>query len=193
VVLMLAGTHHPAALTTGIYVVAFMAGCALDLLVSTIREAAALRVAPQVQLRVAAQVWLIDGCIAPLGLLLALAARHDHPALLMVLPLGTLLLVLQRDRTQRIVQAHERLELAITDPLTRLGNRRKLAGDLTERLQTVSHAKPLVLMVFDLDGFKTYNDTFGHMAGDALLARMGRRLADVVAPAGTAYRLGGRT
>ncbi len=46
----------------------------------------------QIQLRVTAQVWLLDACVAPLGLLLALAARHDHAALLIVLPLGTLLL-----------------------------------------------------------------------------------------------------
>ena len=190
-VLVVAGAHHGTLPTAAIYMLAFLAGCVTDLVVSAIREAAANGVAPEVQLRVAAQVWLIDGCIAPLGLLLALAARHDHRTLLMVLPLGALLLVLQRDRTHRILQAQERLELAITDPLTRLGNRRKLAVDLTERFATVSPAEPLVLMVFDLNGFKTYNDTFGHVAGDALLARMGSRLADVVSPAGMAYRLGG--
>jgi diguanylate cyclase (GGDEF)-like protein len=190
-VLMAAGTHHGTLATGGIYLAAFLSGCLLDLAVSTLREAGALRIAPQVQLRVAAQVSLIDGCIAPLGLLLSLAARHDHPAMLMVLPLGALLLVLQRDRTHRIVQAHERLELAITDPLTSLGNRRKLATDLAERIHTASHGEPLVLMVFDLDGFKAYNDTFGHMAGDALLSRMGARLAEMAAPAGAAYRLGG--
>jgi diguanylate cyclase (GGDEF)-like protein len=190
-VLMAVGTHHGTLAGVGIYLAAFLAACVLDLAVSTVREASALRIAPRIQLRVAAQVSLIDGCIAPLGLLLALAARHDHPALLMVLPLGALLLVLQRDRTHRILQAQERLELAITDSLTNLGNRRKLASDLAERMPTVSHDEPLVLMVFDLDGFKAYNDTFGHVAGDALLARMGRRLAQVISPQGTAYRLGG--
>jgi diguanylate cyclase (GGDEF)-like protein len=191
VVLVLAAGHHAAVPTAAIYLLAFLCGCVIDLVISTLRESAALRVAPQIQLHVAAQVWLVDACIAPLGLLLALGARHDHPAVLMVLPVLALLLVLQRDRTHRIVQAQERLELAITDPLTRLGNRRKLAADLTEKMETVSHARPLVLMVFDLDGFKAYNDTFGHMAGDSLLARMGGKLAEVVAPTGTAYRLGG--
>ena len=46
-------------------------------------------------------------------------------------------------------------------------------------------------MMFDLDGFKAYNDTFGHSAGDALLARLGAKLAATVAPHGEAYRLGG--
>jgi diguanylate cyclase (GGDEF)-like protein len=191
VVLIVAGRHHGSAATAAVYGAAFLAGCVLDLVISTLRETAALRIAPRVQLRVAVQVWLIDGCVAPLGLLLTMAARHDHLALLMVVPLGSLLLVLQRDRTQRIAQSHERLELAITDPLTRLGNRRKLTADLAEQIRTATRSEPTVLMVFDLDGFKNYNDTFGHMAGDALLGRMGRKLAEVVGPAGTAYRLGG--
>jgi diguanylate cyclase (GGDEF)-like protein len=46
-------------------------------------------------------------------------------------------------------------------------------------------------MIFDLDGFKSYNDTFGHPAGDALLARLGSKLAAVPGPRGAAYRLGG--
>jgi diguanylate cyclase (GGDEF)-like protein len=46
-------------------------------------------------------------------------------------------------------------------------------------------------MLFDLNGFKSYNDSFGHGAGDDLLARLGRALAAAVAPKGRAYRLGG--
>ena len=48
-----------------------------------------------------------------------------------------------------------------------------------------------MLAIFDLDGFKTYNDTFGHPAGDALLARLGDNLADAVAGRAIAYRMGG--
>jgi diguanylate cyclase (GGDEF)-like protein len=44
---------------------------------------------------------------------------------------------------------------------------------------------------FDLNGFKNYNDSFGHIAGDNLLARLGSRLRAVVEPYGTVYRLGG--
>jgi diguanylate cyclase (GGDEF)-like protein len=46
-------------------------------------------------------------------------------------------------------------------------------------------------MLFDLDGFKSYNDTFGHVAGDALLARLSHKLQSAVSPHGSAYRLGG--
>jgi diguanylate cyclase (GGDEF)-like protein len=346
-VIALFGTAHGPLALSGVYLAAFLAGCFLDLGTSTLREAAALGVAPQLQLRVVAVVWLIDACIAPIGLLLAHAARHDHLQLLTVLPLGALLLILDRDRSARIAQAQHRLELvgrertrlqaavrrlgdafaakldlpaitrivlhgsvealdaeagrvtldvdnrpsladatgdgrlnelleaagdlawtsrhagqlerdgvwalalpfgldeltgsargtltvarrsrefrpdeqalmmglveraytavreilhhemlreqALTDPLTGLGNRRKLSTDLKDRLSLITGdpdgaAEPLVLMLFDLDGFKSYNDTFGHLAGDALLARIGGKLAAAASPDGAAYRLGG--
>ena len=79
---------------------------------------------------------------------------------------------------------------ATTDALTGLGNRRKLLGDLDDRLARPD-SEPTLLMIFDLDGFKGYNDTFGHPAGDALLARLGGKLAAVPGPNGAAYRLGG--
>ena len=47
------------------------------------------------------------------------------------------------------------------------------------------------LVLLDLNGFKRYNDTFGHPAGDALLIRLGAALRDAVGSAGTAYRFGG--
>jgi diguanylate cyclase (GGDEF)-like protein len=79
---------------------------------------------------------------------------------------------------------------AITDALTGLGNRRKLLTDLERRLED-EDAMPTLLMIFDLDGFKGYNDSFGHPAGDALLARLGGKLASVPGSEGAAYRLGG--
>ncbi len=46
-------------------------------------------------------------------------------------------------------------------------------------------------MLFDLNGFKSYNDSFGHTAGDGLLKRLAANLATAVKPWGKAYRLGG--
>jgi diguanylate cyclase (GGDEF)-like protein len=82
-------------------------------------------------------------------------------------------------------------ELAVTDALTGLGNRRRLTSDLSRALERAAQGRPALLLLFDLDGFKAYNDTFGHLAGDALLTRLGAKLSDVVGPSGGAYRLGG--
>jgi two-component system cell cycle response regulator len=81
--------------------------------------------------------------------------------------------------------------LALTDPLTSLGNRRQLMEDLNVACRRVSSGETWELMLYDLNGFKRYNDTFGHPAGDALLARLSDKLKTVVAPYGTAYRMGG--
>ena len=83
-------------------------------------------------------------------------------------------------RKQAELNAHQ----ALHDALTGLANRRKLYLDVEARLAAGS---PFVLAIFDLDGFKSYNDTFGHPAGDALLARLGGRVA--VAVAGQGNRL----
>ena len=92
--------------------------------------------------------------------------------------------------------SHRRLldasrEEALSDALTGLANRRALIADLTAAVDP-GHAQPTILILFDLDGFKGYNDSFGHPAGDALLGLLGRRLRTAVAPCGaTAYRMGG--
>jgi two-component system, cell cycle response regulator len=80
---------------------------------------------------------------------------------------------------------------ALTDALTGLGNRRRLMTDLMRELDEATAETPRALILYDLDGFKRYNDGFGHPAGDALLARLGRSLAMAVSPWGRAYRLGG--
>ena len=83
--------------------------------------------------------------------------------------------------------AKTRIE-AETDALTGVGNRRKLMIDLGATLDARTTA---VLMLLDLDGFKAYNDTFGHPAGDALLARIAEKLSGAVARDGEVYRIGG--
>jgi diguanylate cyclase (GGDEF)-like protein len=82
-------------------------------------------------------------------------------------------------------------ELALTDPLTGLGNRRLLIEDLHIACRAAAAGEPWELVLYDLNGFKRYNDTFGHPAGDALLARLSGKLSEIVAPYGTAYRMGG--
>jgi len=79
---------------------------------------------------------------------------------------------------------------ATSDGLTGLANRRRLLADLERRVARGA-AHPAVLLLFDLDGFKTYNDSFGHLAGDALLARLGHALERAIDGRGRAYRLGG--
>ena len=79
---------------------------------------------------------------------------------------------------------------ASTDPLTGLGNRRALAATLAGRLES-SPATSMVLALFDLDGFKSYNDRFGHAAGDALLQRLASGLGAVLPAPASVYRMGG--
>jgi diguanylate cyclase (GGDEF)-like protein len=343
VVLLVAGRSGSAGELAAIYIAAFAAGCLLDLASGSVRELAISGVASQVQLRVQAQVWMVDACIVPLGLLVAHAMRVQPLEGLLILPLCFVLLMVSRERSARIEQAQQRLELvahersrlqtavgrlgealaakldldalanivvrgsvealdascgmlsltgmdaaptveigdlngaqealaaatgeaqahrapcqlerrgvwalalafgfatdsgetlgavtvaregrpfredeqsvmqglvdrartaatdivahqrlreqAYTDALTKLGNRRKLMADTDELIAAATTEAPLVVILFDLNGFKNYNDTFGHQAGDAVLARVGRRLATAVARyGGSAYRLGG--
>jgi diguanylate cyclase (GGDEF)-like protein len=87
-----------------------------------------------------------------------------------------------------IIAHHTIREQALTDPLTGLGNRRKLGAELELAFAADSQS---LLLLFDLDGFKDYNDTFGHLAGDQLLSRLGAKLRRAVDGRGRAYRLGG--
>ncbi len=92
-------------------------------------------------------------------------------------------------RAHQWMLASSRVE-ASTDPLTGLGNRRALAAALEARLDQVA-PEPLLLGLFDLNGFKNYNDGFGHAAGDALLQQLARSLTSVLPPPAAAFRMGG--
>jgi two-component system cell cycle response regulator len=80
---------------------------------------------------------------------------------------------------------------ATVDPLTGLANRRQLSEDLQAVLAQASLERPVRLLMFDLDGFKAYNDNFGHLGGDLLLRRLAQALGHAVGSSGCAYRLGG--
>jgi diguanylate cyclase (GGDEF)-like protein len=76
------------------------------------------------------------------------------------------------------------------DELTGLGNRGGLQIDLRARCANAAE-EPFSLLLFDLNGFKRYNDTFGHPAGDELLTDLGKRLRAVLDGRGLGYRIGG--
>jgi two-component system cell cycle response regulator len=80
---------------------------------------------------------------------------------------------------------------ATVDPLTGLANRRQLAEDLQTVWAQATLERPVRLLMFDLDGFKAYNDSFGHMGGDLLLRRLAQSFKRAVGASGCAYRLGG--
>jgi diguanylate cyclase (GGDEF)-like protein len=335
-VVVAAGAPHLDSADLPLLAAAFAACCAFDAGSAMLRESAARGIAPTLQFRVFALVWVVDACLAPIGVLAAHAAGTHPAAVLMVLPLAGLLGLLARDRRARIGQAQHRLELVVRersrlqsavrrlgdafaakldldavldivlrgsiealdadggllritgheerrlpdawapdldaalagagaaaerdraptqlassgvwavalpfdgldgvvciarrerlfqddevsllaglvakaqaaaaeilshqalreqvlrDPLTGLGNRRKLAEDAGRwPTSAAAGAAPRLMTVLDLDGFKSYNDTFGHLAGDALLARLGARLSSDLTGVGDAYRLGG--
>jgi diguanylate cyclase (GGDEF)-like protein/PAS domain S-box-containing protein len=96
-----------------------------------------------------------------------------------------------QDITARKQVAEELTYQALHDPLTGLANRRALLVDLERGISNATNARPMLLALFDLDGFKNYNDTFGHPAGDALLTRLATRLEGVLDASATAYRVGG--
>jgi two-component system, cell cycle response regulator len=80
---------------------------------------------------------------------------------------------------------------SLTDGLSGLANRRALMLDLEDAAEVATLQEPRTLALFDLDGFKQYNDAFGHAAGDSLLRRLANDLQTAVAGDGRAYRLGG--
>ncbi len=111
--------------------------------------------------------------------------------------LGAATLLLVAARLAVSFRENERLMVtlhgeSITDHLTGLGNRRAVMTDLAELLNRPAELiEPHIFALYDLDGFKSYNDTFGHIAGDALLSRLASRLRSSISGIGAPYRLGG--
>ena len=98
-------------------------------------------------------------------------------------------------RTAQLEESNRRLnQLALTDPLTGLPNRRQLDdfGELHHRLM-VEIGGELYVAILDLDHFKSINDRFGHEAGDEVLKTMARTLAEFsIPPNETSNLLAGR-
>jgi diguanylate cyclase (GGDEF)-like protein len=121
-----------------------------------------------------------------------LHGRLTLPALILaiatVLAVCARLMLTVRENLRMLIGSRA---LALTDPLTGLGNRRRLMEDLQLACRLARPDAPWRLAMFDLNGFKLYNDTYGHPAGDELLARLSDKLSASVAAHGTAYRMGG--
>ena len=124
---------------------AFAAQFAFDL-TSSAFSSLVLRIRAGVQLRVMAQVWLVDGALAPFGLLAA-AVASDHPwAALAPLPVLGLLVVMARDRRHRIARAHDRLvaleheRLRLRGAIERVGDAFASSLDIDALLEIVTRA-----------------------------------------------------
>lgn len=82
--------------------------------------------------------------------------------------------------------------LALSDALTNIANRRNFDMFLkTELHRASSLQRPVSLIIMDLDKFKIYNDTFGHLSGDKLLAQIGQILRHHTRPIDLPARYGG--
>jgi diguanylate cyclase (GGDEF)-like protein len=84
------------------------------------------------------------------------------------------------------------VELATSDPLTGLFNRRHYIEESNHVFeQMVTFEQPLAVMMLDLDNFKSINDTYGHPVGDLVLTEVGRRIKMIVRESDIAGRMGG--
>jgi two-component system cell cycle response regulator len=93
------------------------------------------------------------------------------------------------DRLRQNVQLS--LEMAITDQLTGLHNRRYMARHLSTLIKNARPTKPISFLVMDIDHFKAVNDTHGHDSGDEVLKEFASRIGANVRGIDLACRYGG--
>jgi two-component system, cell cycle response regulator len=99
----------------------------------------------------------------------------------------------ERRLTQERVQMLDKLKrLSITDGLTKLYNSRYFYNQLKAEIDRTSrYQRPLSLLLLDIDQFKEYNDSFGHLEGDKVLVRLGQVIKTCLRKMDSAYRYGG--
>jgi diguanylate cyclase (GGDEF)-like protein len=109
--LVFAAAGEPAAAPDAwtVLALALAAQCATDLVTATARESLGRGIAPAVQLRVIGTVYVVDACLTPVGLLIAMACAGHPFAVLLVLPLLAVLARLAADRRTRMRDAVRRL------------------------------------------------------------------------------------
>lgn len=97
------------------------------------------------------------------------------------------------DYSQKLIDSNVKLsEMAITDELTGLYNKRYFKIRLDEEVgRAKRYGHDMALIMFDLDDFKTYNDTYGHQAGDLLLAGLGGLIRRHIRQSDLPFRYGG--
>ena len=89
-------------------------------------------------------------------------------------------------------EIESQMTISLTDPLTKLPNRRALDDQLASRLQDYrKHGTPFSLLMVDVDHFKQVNDTFGHPVGDEVLVGMGGALRSALRKHDFVARYGG--
>ncbi|MDP1644848.1 MAG: GGDEF domain-containing protein [Thiobacillus sp.] len=94
------------------------------------------------------------------------------------------------DYLQRVIDGL--CEISLKDPLTGLGNRRHLRSILERSIEAVARSgESVLLLLLDIDHFKSINDTHGHLAGDQVLQAIANCLTDCVRPMDTVARYGG--
>ena len=97
-----------------------------------------------------------------------------------------------RDITERLHRDQQLIDLALTDSLTGLANRRAFLDRLDQaHARSLRHGTPLAVLYADVDHFKTINDTYGHAAGDAILCEVAARMRATFRTEDTIGRLGG--
>ena len=94
---------------------------------------------------------------------------------------------------RQLAESRKRLEwLALYDSLTGLGNRNLFEHELARSIAIARRkSSSFLLLVMDLNKFKMVNDTYGHKAGDAILAAVGARLRSLARASDTYFRTGG--
>ena len=132
---------------------------------------------------------IVPGIVAVAMIALVILQYFSHAsALTTILWSATMLSVIAR-LALSLRENKRLLDQVRTDRLTGLGSQAGMQMDL--ELREHSPQEPLTVILLDLNGFKRYNDSFGHPAGDKMLAMLGRRLKAALGPRATGYRLGG--
>jgi diguanylate cyclase (GGDEF)-like protein len=99
----------------------------------------------------------------------------------------------ERKLTNERLQMLEKLKkLSITDALTNLYNSRHYYNQLKSEVdRSTRYSHPLTMLILDIDHFKDYNDSYGHLEGDKVLMRLGQVIKLLLRKMDSAYRYGG--